>query len=277
MNGKNAFDKSVTALEHETIRRVIAHGVGIKDFYDKSPDNAPESYLLDLALWRPGGRYKAFIRGRFLVLDIDRKPADLAADPERGDGLKNFERWLESVGKPRNMRPPELRDIEAGSFPCFVSTPSGGLHLYFTYAGPPITGILTTHVEVKTWTITAPGSVRDGKSYVLRGDFDAAPPLPRFIETRLPKATQPEPRFTPLKKTAFPEKPSWEKITEWTDTDGWGEGGRNNWAYSAARHAQSHEWTRADTLDALRNEPRVDGLPDQEIISAVDSAYRKTT
>jgi len=54
---------------------VIAHGVGIKDFYDKSPDNAPESYALgnvgnkvsavsaDLALWRPGGRYKAFISG----------------------------------------------------------------------------------------------------------------------------------------------------------------------------------------------------------------------
>jgi hypothetical protein len=42
----------------------------------------------------------------------------------------------------------------------------------------------------------------------------------------------------------------------------------------ATRHAQSHEWARADMLDALRNDPRVDGLPDQEVISAIDSAYR---
>jgi hypothetical protein len=41
MNSKNAFDKSVTALEHEAIRRISAHGVGIKDFYAVSPDNAP--------------------------------------------------------------------------------------------------------------------------------------------------------------------------------------------------------------------------------------------
>jgi hypothetical protein len=68
----------------DALSRVIAYGIGIKDFYDKSPDNAPESYRLDPSLWRPGGRYKAFIRGRFLVLDIDRKPADISAAPERG-------------------------------------------------------------------------------------------------------------------------------------------------------------------------------------------------
>jgi hypothetical protein len=212
-------------------------------------------------------------------LDIDRKPADISADPERGDGLKNFERWLERIGKPPDMRPPELRDVAGASFPCRVITPSGGLHLYFKYAGPPITGILTDHVEVKTWTITAPGSFKDEKPYILCGDLDAAPPLPRFIETRLPTETKfprapvSVPRFTPLKKT-FEGKPSWEKIAEWTDTDGWGEGGRNNWAYSAARHAQSHDWAKADTLDALRDEPRADGLPDSEIISAVESAYK---
>jgi hypothetical protein len=118
----------------DALLRVIAHGVGIKDFYDKSPDNAPESYHLDPALWRPSGRYKAFIRGRFLVLDIDRKPADISADPERGDGLRNFERWLERVGKPPDMRPPELRDVADASFPCSVITPSSGLHLYFKTA-----------------------------------------------------------------------------------------------------------------------------------------------
>jgi hypothetical protein len=84
----------------------------------------------------------------------------------------------------------------------------------------------------------------------------------------------PELRFTPLKKASFAGSPSWERIAEWTDTDGWGEGGRNNWAYSAARHAATHGLNKQDTLDALRNEPRIDGLPDQEIISAVDSAYR---
>jgi hypothetical protein len=265
--------ESTTAVEWEALRRVIASGVGIKDFYAKSPDNAPESYSLDPALWKPGGRYKAFIRGRFLVLDIDRKPANIRTDPEHGDGLKNFEQWLNRIGKPPDLRPLELCDILHGSFPCLVSTPSGGLHLYFKYAGPPFNGTLTSHVEVKTWTITAPGSVKDGKPYVLHGDFDAAPLLPRFIETRLSRVPDTTPRFTPLKKNLL-GKPSWEKIAEWTDTDGWGVGGRNNWAYSAAIHALRHEWAKVDTLEALRNEPRIDGLPDHEIISAVDSAYR---
>jgi hypothetical protein len=268
MNGKNA---------HEAIRRLIAHGVGIKDFYDKSPDNAPESYFLDSALWKPGGRYKAFIRGRFLVLDIDRKPADISADPERGDGLKNFERWLESMGKPHDMRPPELRDIGGGSFPCSVITPSGGLHLYFKYAGPPITGILTDHVEVKTWTITAPGSFKDGKPYLLLGDFDTAPPLYRFgfILDALPKQKEaPMKQFRPLQEKKDWGLPSREKLIEWTDADGRGTAGRNEWAYSFAFHAKTHRWNKSDTLEALENEPHISGLPEQEIISAVESAYR---
>jgi hypothetical protein len=264
----------------EALTHIVEHGIPVKNFYDKSPDNDAVSYGFDaLTLQKYGDRFKAFIRGRFLCLDIDRKPADIAKDPEHGDGLRNFEVFLDRIGKLRNMRPHELRDIEGGSFPCFVTTPSGGLHLYFRYAGLPAAGILTTHVEVKTWTITAPGSFKDGRPYVLYGNISDVPPLPKFLNDRLPKTKQVTlaPRFIPLGKTKFDGATTWEKIVEFTDKDGQGTGGRNEWAYSTALHAKTHNWNKADTLEALRNEPRISGLPDQEIINTVDSAYRGKT
>jgi hypothetical protein len=261
----------------EAIKHTLAHGVGIKHWYDQNLDHDITNYTLGPTLWRYGERYKAFIRGRFLCLDIDRKPADIAADPEHGDGLRNFEAFLNRVGKPPALRPQALRDIAAGSFPCYVTTPSNGLHLYFKYAGPPVKGILTTHVEIKTWTITAPGSFKDGKPYRLRGSMSDAPPLYGFgfILDALPKQKEaPVKQFRPLQEKKDWGLPSREKLVEWTDADGRGTAGRNEWTYSFALHAKTHRWNKTDTLEVLQNEPRISGLPEQEIISAVESAYR---
>jgi hypothetical protein len=160
------------------IKQALAAGIGIKDFYAKTLDNDPAAYTADLekiaAWWSRGRRrFKAFIRGRFLVMDIDRKPG-------KPDGLKMFYRLF-----PRETLPEELQNLPE-SFPCYVASPSGGFHLYFKYDGPEFkVNELAPSVETKEWQIAAPGSYKkieaEGgmitKPYILHGELDDAPPL----------------------------------------------------------------------------------------------------
>jgi hypothetical protein len=109
------------------IRHAVAAGIGVKYFFAIGADHDPATYTTDLekirALWNEGKRrFKAYIKGRFLVLDFDRKPG-------KPDGLVNFYRMF-----PKETLPAELRNLP-DSFPCYVKTPSNGFHLYFKYAG----------------------------------------------------------------------------------------------------------------------------------------------
>jgi hypothetical protein len=157
------------------IKKMLAAGIGIKEFFAKSKDTDPAAYTTDIqeiaALWKQDvRRFKAFIRGRFLVLDIDRHPG-------KPDGLETFYKlW------PPEILPAELQDIAGGSFPCYVTTPSGGFHLYFRYKGSElkIRG-LAPGVEAIEWSIAAPGSEKETGPYVLHGEFTDAPPLYGFI------------------------------------------------------------------------------------------------
>jgi len=152
------------------IKHTLAAGIPIKHFFAKSGDNDPCAYTNDsntiAALWNEGQRrFKAFIRGRFLAIDIDRKPG-------KPDGLEIFYRLF-----PRNTLPAELQKLP-DSFPCYVQTPTGGFHLYFRYEGLElILRELAPGVEVKEWQITCPGSRRENGEYVLHGELNNAPML----------------------------------------------------------------------------------------------------
>ncbi|MDR0403456.1 MAG: bifunctional DNA primase/polymerase, partial [Treponema sp.] len=152
------------------IKKTLAAGIGLKDFYAKSKDNDPSAYTTDFqeikALWDAGQRrFKAFVRGRFIVLDIDRKPGKV-------DGLEIFYRLF-----PGEILPEELRNLPE-SFPCCVATPSGGFHLYFRYDGPELKlREVLPSVEIKETQITCPGSRKENGEYVLCGEMDNAPPL----------------------------------------------------------------------------------------------------
>jgi len=157
------------------IKQVINAGLGIKFFFAKGADSDPGAYTTDLtkiaAFWKNEQRYfKAFIRGRFVVIDIDRKPG-------KPDGLETFYRLF-----PRETLPEELRNLPT-SFPCYVKTPSNapsnGFHLYFRYEGPELKlGELAPSVEIKETQITCPGSRReDNGEYILYGELSNAPPL----------------------------------------------------------------------------------------------------
>jgi len=92
------------------------------------------------------------------------------------DGEANFYRLMRTRGY--DPLPPLLRDLQ--TFPVRVETPSGGLHLYFSYNGPPVKkAVLAEGVEVfHTDPLTAAGSQKENKAYILHGCLDDAPPLP---------------------------------------------------------------------------------------------------
>jgi hypothetical protein len=210
-----------------------------------------------------------------LCLDIDNHKAGV-------DGIADLYRLFESWGKLRTDLPLALRSLPT-SFPCYVQSPNG-YHFYFKYHGrKPERKLLTpkySNIEIKHGPpgLTTPGSFKDGRPYVLHGNLDVAPELYGFLANKLSRSDEkPMKMFVPLNHEPRKWITSWEQIIEWTDKDGYGEGGRNNWAYSVARHAVNHGWSKFDTLEALRTEPRIEGLPDTEIINAVESAYKRNT
>jgi hypothetical protein len=246
----------------------IETGVPLKPFFDKSPDSKPESYSLDLPL-QEGGRYKAFLRGKFLALDIDRHEG-------KPDGVSEFYKLCERLGKTRRTLPNCLCRIDEPvsddtEHPAYTTTPTDGLHLFFAWDGTPCKKELCPSVEIKTQSITAPGSYKDGLPYRLHGDLRNAPPLPAFLRS----AVLPERKvYTPRKRQAFTGAADWARIVEWTQQDARGAEGRNATAYSLAFKARHHGWGEAETLTALLSEPLLGSLPDTERRTACASAFK---
>lgn len=207
-----------------------------------------------------------------LCLDIDRKNGK--------DGIEEFYAWAEKAGKPRHLLPRFLQDLPA-NFPCYVQSPSGGLHLYFSYTGGKLQkkplSPETPGVEIKHGApgLTSPGSYKNGNPYILHGEIENAPPLPAFILAAIEPPKKKAATYIPQRNEKKEwGKSSWEKIREWTEADGAG-AGRNDKAFNLARHARNHGYTEAETLAAIRGEPSLDGLPEKEIETAVHSAFSR--
>ncbi|MCQ2387837.1 MAG: bifunctional DNA primase/polymerase [Clostridia bacterium] len=139
----------------------------------------------------------------FIVLDLDNSDEhanttngiknflDLIAGVEMADQYKNYFKDF-----PRN-------------FPCYVETPHNGIHLYFKASyipnnWTPNKGDLNAlNIEIKyNNQVTAGGSIRDGKQYILRGNLDDAPRMNIAIIDLLTKG-----RPQPIKKPAGSYKP----------------------------------------------------------------------
>jgi hypothetical protein len=179
----NIETSKTTFSGSSAIKHTIAAGIGIKAFFAKSKDNDPAAYTTNLQqiafLWNEGQRrFKAFIHGRFITVDIDRKPGKI-------DGLESFYKLF-----PRETLPVELQNLP-GSFPCYVQTPSGGFHLYFKYEGQELKlRELAPGIEIKEWQITCPGSRRENGEYILHGELSKAPPLYGLIIDAIEAAKQ---------------------------------------------------------------------------------------
>jgi hypothetical protein len=221
-----------------------------------------------------------------LCIDIDIKNGK--------DGLKEFYEFCKSKGKGKGQLPKVLQELP-NKFPCYTATANNGYHLYFKHAWTEEQQKkksygLCTGVEI-TPQLTAAGSFKEGKPYVLHGDIPAAPTLPKFIETAIfnteiikKKANelnsilqkQKGKIYKPKSKKNW-EKPSWEQITEWTEKDKPSEvaGGRNLRSFYLALHAKTHKYTHDETLYEILRDTSVNSLPEKEIETIVRSVYKK--
>lgn len=167
------------------------------------------------------------------------------------DGLSEFYKWLKTLW---GVIPDYLSDIAGGSYPFYVTTPSGGYHLYFKYRGETtkakqrlkLLNGEAIEVEVIVNDATAPGSYRpaiDGKAaggYTLYGNIENAITLPlpvenaiATIDSRVKINNIPTPKKYTRVSTpkayygskAYPP-PTLEKILKWAKEDHPG-GGHN--------------------------------------------------
>lgn len=208
-----------------------------------------------------------------LCIDIDMGHED------GGNGLSAFYVFFMHLGL---TLPDYLKDIPAGSFPCYTKTPGGGFHLHFKYKGAKRYPhqYLAQGVEVFHFgnALTAPGSKKATGDYTLFGTLAQAPTLPAVIENRLipyqdarPGAVKP--RFTY-------ERPDWQKtpppmtmIAQWAVEDG-NFDGRNRLCFEIARRAArtDYGYTAEEVEDFLKSYPQTAGHA--QIRDAVKSAFK---
>jgi hypothetical protein len=207
-----------------------------------------------------------------VCIDIDRGHADGI------DGLAEFYQMFELDDVYRPGLPKALQDIEHGSFPVYTSTPSGGFHLYFRYRrtetfkhGSIVPNVEVFHINA---CLTAPGSYKAGKPYILHGSLDNTPDLYPMFERKLsrqPKERQPV--FSPLPDRQEREVPSLNQLAEWAEQDG-PYSGRNELCFQIARRAARaiYAYTENEVIAFLQGYYATSGH--EQIKSAVYSAFK---
>ena len=283
-NGINTHASGIDALQ-----AVIKAGIAVVGCYPSgaaiaSGEDYQQAFTTDPAeiqrLWNGEGDSAGRAKGqpirlfRFIpqqagivVFDLDRGHADGA------DGIRGFYEYLKAQGKPL---PSYLQSIE--QHPARMDTPSGGLHLYFRthkkgdtvspFRNPGTPGI---DLLAGTKPATAPGSSKPAGEYIFHGDLHQIPPLPVILERWItPPPKKRRIHFTTGKPETAPDP---AKLMEWAIRDS-GKGGRNNLCFEYALRAARYNYTMQDTIAHLQQSPDAGSLPEQEIITAVESAYK---
>lgn len=195
----------------------------------------------------------------FIVLDLDRKNGK--------DGVADLLACF--AGKPL---PVPLTDLDNGSHPCTVHTPSGGLHLYYRAPGKCYSKTnLTPSGAVELFNtgsrITAPGSMKDGKSYTLQGSFEQAPPwtltmdaLVQSIKEERDKKDKARAALAALRPPmAEKQKASLDLIMEWKQKDNPGAGRHDLCLYFATTALTRYGYTQGDVIAYLESHPATAG------------------
>ena len=158
----------------------------------------------------------------YVVIDID------CGHTSGGNGINNFYQWLESAGIYKPQLPSYLQDFNL--LKCFVTTPSGGLHLYFKATAPDtritletldaekkLTNKLTDEVELfYSEPITAAGSVKENGEYVLYGELENAQELPPILLRRVKKTDTKKETQSACGATPTPQRAVADRPQQWT-------------------------------------------------------------
>ena len=237
----------------------------------KDPENFTSNLEDIRAYWNQGIRRFQFhpIDCGLLCFDIDRKHGK--------DGLLELYRVFNTAGL---AMPSYLIDVE--TFPAFTVTPSGGLHLYFRYAGesryrsteisPGLEAVHYNHL------LTAPGSRKDTGEYVFYGDLREAPELPPVIGRFFTEYADPEKVSRPVWTYDRPTRGtlSLNDIAAVIDRQGEYSPGasRNRYTYEIAKFAKKQGYRPEDTEAYIRERFEAADFPLTEIRRTIDSAFR---
>ena len=123
--------------------------------------------------------------GDLVVLDLD--SAQKLSGEQHGsgtDGIAAFKNLVARKQGKMTAKQREMYDDFPNNFPCFVKTPSGGLHLYFRFSADMKLkkSLENTNIECKHRSlVTAAGSIRGNRRYRIFGSLKNIPFFPDFI------------------------------------------------------------------------------------------------
>ena len=123
--------------------------------------------------------------GDLVVLDLD-SPQKLTGEQHGAgtDGITAFKNLIARKFKKLDADERAMFDDFPNNFPCFVKTPSGGLHLYFRFSTDAKLkkAIEGTNIECKHRSlVTAAGSIRGNRRYRIFGSLKNIPLFPDAI------------------------------------------------------------------------------------------------
>ena len=210
---------------------------------------------------------------RYLCIDIDR-------GHDNGiDGIKAFTDFF----KEKNI----LYDF-FNNATVFVDTPSGGVHLYFL-DWTDINGYLPQFVNPRTGYInvieirgkgngkklTAAGSVKNGKPYILHGAIKNAPNLPNMLIKYI-TAKPAEPRASAETKQSYnnPRAYSLPKLIDFVLDDNAGLG-RNDTGYKIG-YRVGGQYDINDIVQECYTRPLFSGFPESELRTALKSGIKNS-
>lgn len=254
------------------------------------------------------GEEHKFCRFAFSPKSIELICIDIDCNHKDGrNGELEFYKWLDTLW---GVRPSYLSNIAAGTYPFYVTTPSGGYHLYFKYRyrGQPLKAKQSLkllngksiEVEVITEDATAPGSYRPATEnklagdYTLYGNIENALPLPTPLKNAIESSIV-TPTHTVSAPTTYRSKnnynsyrgigstyspPTLDRLLEWTLQYHSGDGHNTLQASFAAsvgrksmKYPNDSTYTIGATLDYIKSRPDVFGT-DPDTTGVVKHAYK---
>jgi len=193
----------------------------------------------------------------FFCLDIDNKNGK--------NGIEN----LKKISKEYNL---DLKKFFNNTV--YVKTPNNGYHFYFkfqnNYKGN-LKSQICPGVEVKyKKDLTAAGSVKDGKIYLLNGMLENALPLPeKILEMAKREPAKPKEKHSYYKPNYEGKKPSLALLMEETIRD---RTGHNDRAYKFASKCNRCNYTLEEAKEVISANPDIFGT-DSDLIGTIKSAY----
>lgn len=142
-------------------------------------------------IWQNTNKIDLFViypsKNKLFCIDIDSaQKYNGEIHGTQGDGISEFKEFIKKLDLTEKQES-YFKDFP-NNFPCYVKTPSGGLHLYFKLSKIPenwkfeqnlLLNGKSLNIEGKINTqITCAGSVKEGREYILFGSLKDIPIIP---------------------------------------------------------------------------------------------------